>query len=149
MTGQLTLQIKNCLESVHSANDEVSRWLAGRGGSPEMEYFANLAIEELGTNCIKYGYDDAKEHWIEVNLSVSANDVILTITDDGRPFNPLAAPDSEVTAALEERPIGGLGIHLVRKMADRMEYIREQGRNKLTLYKTFGNTGPMGASMAT
>ena len=138
MTGQLTLHIKNSFDSVHCANDAAGRWLADTGAPAEIQYFANLAIEELATNVIKYGYDNASEHFIEVTLSVSGGDLVLSIADDGRPFNPLEAPDPEVNAALEERPIGGLGIYLVRKMADRMEYVREASKNRITLRKAFG-----------
>ena len=135
MADQLQLQIQTTRESVQSAGEAASRWLADRGVPVNVQYFANLAIEEFSTNCIKYGYDDAQLHWLEVSLSLGEEALALTIVDDGRPFNPLEAPAPDLTLAVDERPIGGLGIYLVRRMADRMEYARQGDKNRLTLHK--------------
>src|ERR1043166_3813780 len=135
MADLLTLQIKNNVDAVQSANEAVARWLEERGTAPDVQYFANLAIEEIATNCIKYGYVDAKEHSIQVSLRLSRSALELTITDDGQPFNPLKVPAPNLNMPTEERTVGGLGIHLVRKMADGMEYVRESGLNRLNLRK--------------
>lgn len=137
MADQFAIQIKNSYAAVHAANETVSRWLSGRGAPAEVQYFANLAIEEFGTNSIKYGYDDLQEHLIDVGLSLSDNQVVLTIVDDGRAFNPLEAPEPNLKLPIDERPIGGLGIYLVRKMCDTIDYAREGNKNKLILRKTF------------
>jgi anti-sigma regulatory factor (Ser/Thr protein kinase) len=136
MSDQLTLQIKNSFAAVHSANEAAWRWLTERGAPAEIQNFANLAIEEFATNSIKYGYDDTEEHLIEVNLSLSNGELVLTILDDGRAFNPLEAPEPKVSLPVEDRPVGGLGIYLVRKLSDRMQYAREGGKNRLTLRKS-------------
>ena len=136
MSNQLTLQIKNSFAAVHSANESALRWLIERGVRAEVQNFANLAIEEFTTNSIKYGYDDTEEHLIEVNLSLSSDELVLTIVDDGRAFNPLEAPEPKISTPVEDRPVGGLGIYLVRKMSDQMEYAREGGKNRLTLHKS-------------
>jgi anti-sigma regulatory factor (Ser/Thr protein kinase) len=136
MTDELTLQIENNFAAVQSANETASRWLAERTTPAELQYFANLAIEEIATNCIKYGYDDPKSHVIEVKLTLSGtNDLVVTVVDDGHPFNPLEAGQPDLSVAVEERPIGGLGIYLLRQLCDGMEYVREGGRNRLTLRK--------------
>jgi anti-sigma regulatory factor (Ser/Thr protein kinase) len=136
MTDELTLQIQTTFAAVQSANETASRWLAERTTAAELQYFANLAIEEIATNCIKYGYDDAKNHVIEVKLSFSGSDVlVVTVVDDGHPFNPLEAREPDLSVPVEERPIGGLGIYLLRQLCDRMEYVREGGKNRLTLRK--------------
>lgn len=137
MTEQLTLQIKNSFTSVHSANEAASHWLETRGAPAEIQYFANLAIEEFATNAIKYGYDDSQEHLIEVCLRLSSGDLVLTLIDDGHPFNPLEAPVPKLNVPVEDRAVGGLGIFLVRKMSDSMEYEREGEKNRLTLQKRF------------
>src|SRR5262249_31515338 len=133
MAEELTLQIQNNLAAVQNANETASRWLEERTTSPDLQYFANLAIEELATNCIKYGYDDAKEHVIEVKICISADVLVMTVLDDGHAFNPLEAPAPDPSLAAEERSIGGLGLYLLRQMSDRMEYVREGGKNRLTL----------------
>ena len=138
MADELTLQIKTTFAAVCSANEAASRWLADRDAPPSVHYIANLVIEELVTNCIKYGYEDAGEHVVEVRLQLSAAELAVTVTDDGQPFNPLelSAPDLQVP--VEDRPLGGLGIHLLRQMSDRMEYVRADGKNRVTVRKSIG-----------
>ena len=104
----------------------------------------NLALEEVLVNVISYGYDDQNEdeneHEIVLHLSVQDEQVWVAVEDDGRPFNPLdmAVPDLE--QPLEERQIGGLGIHLVRKVMDSLEYTRRQGKNRLVMKKHIERT---------
>jgi anti-sigma regulatory factor (Ser/Thr protein kinase) len=136
MEDQLTLKVKSAFAEIPAANEAASRWLAGRNAPPAADYLANLAIEELVTNCIKYGYDDSAEHLIEIELKLSDAQLEITVTDDGHPFNPLELPEPNTNLPMEERPIGGLGIHLLRKMSDAMDYSRAEGRNRLTLRKT-------------
>lgn len=93
-----------------------------------------LVAEELLTNLAKYGHDDGAAHWARVGLTLVAGDVILELTDDGRPFDPLAAQPPEFSQA-GERPIGGLGVHLVRSLVDAAEYVRRGSQNVLTLRK--------------
>lgn len=135
MPGLLTLEFKSTNESMDSASDAAERWLADHGVSKKVQYFTSLAIEEWATNCMKYGYDQAKEHPLEVTLSLSETELILTLIDDGRPFNPLLVPRPNLNVAVEDRPTGGLGIYLLRELSDRMEYVRQENKNKVTLHK--------------
>jgi serine/threonine-protein kinase RsbW len=136
MAEQLALEFQSTFASISSATTAVSGWLADRGASEFVQSFASLAVEELATNCVKYGYDDPNEHTLEVYLSISESDLVLTFTDDARPFNPLLVPVPDINLAVEERPVGRLGIHLLRQLADRMEYSREADKNRVTLHKT-------------
>lgn len=136
MENQLRLRIKNAFTAIPAATEAASRWLAARNASPAVDYLANLAIEELTTNLIKYGYDDAGEHLIEFELNLTDSELVLVMTDDGHPFNPIEQPEPDLNLPIEERPIGGLGIHLVRKMVDDIEYHRQDGKNRLTLRKS-------------
>jgi len=136
MEDQLTLRIKNVFADIPSANEAASRWLAAHQVPASVDYLANLAIEELATNSIKYGYDDAGEHVIEFELRIAHGEMVLVVTDDGHPFNPLDFKEPDMRLPIEEKPIGGLGIHLLRKMADKMEYIRQDGKNRVTLRKS-------------
>jgi serine/threonine-protein kinase RsbW len=95
----------------------------------------NLALEEILTNIISYGYTDNREHEIRVSLSAQPGEVRAEVQDDGQPFNPLEVPQPDTTQPLEERAIGGLGIHLVRKLMDGLEYKRQGERNFLTIKK--------------
>ena len=138
MNDQLTLRVKNAFAEIPAANEAASRWLAERNAPPAADYLANLAIEELVTNCIKYAYDDGNEHIIEIELKLSAGELVVTVKDDGHPFNPLESAEPDTSLPVEDRQIGGLGIHLLRKMSDRMEYARVESKNQLTLRKSFG-----------
>ncbi len=82
-----------------------------------------------------HGFRDPGEHEIHVELGFENGSVCLTVEDGGVPFNPLEAPEVDVTAPLGERRIGGLGIYLVRKLMDRVEYIRDGNRNRLRMEK--------------
>ena len=122
MADKLTLQIHATFSAIEPANETASQWLTERNAPPQVQYLATLAVEELVTNSIKYGYEDAGDHIIEIKLEIPGNELVLTVTDDGIPFNPLDLPAPDTDLPLEERPIGGLGIHLLRRMSDRMEY---------------------------
>src|SRR3954453_1156542 len=93
------------------AIEAASRWISEQNLSRRIDYVASLSIEELVTNCIKYAYPDSEVHLIVVELQLLDTGVLLTITDDGRPFNPLEAPAPDLNLPIEERPLGGLGIH--------------------------------------
>ena len=95
----------------------------------------DLALEELVTNIISYGFLDDREHWIQVALDLKQGEVCLQTSDDGKPFNPLLEPPPDLEAPLEARSVGGLGIHMIRSSTDRQSYARQNDRNILTLYK--------------
>jgi serine/threonine-protein kinase RsbW len=140
MDERLRLNIKNSFEAIPPANDTVTHWLHERQVPAPASYLANLAIEELITNCIKYGYDDKLEHDIEIHLSVAAGQMSLSVIDDGHEFDPLKAPAPDQHLPLEARPIGGLGIHLLRQLADRMTYERRDGHNHVTVTKKLASS---------
>ena len=95
----------------------------------------NLAIEEAVVNVMEYAYPPGTRG--DVSIEAQSNDVRLkfTITDSGSPFDPTLKADADTTLNAEERPIGGLGIHLVRQLMDSINYERIDGRNILTLRK--------------
>jgi len=95
-----------------------------------------IVCDELITNTIKYGYADTSEHEIAVRLSVRPHEVIIELEDDGQPFNPLNSAAPDTTLALQDRPIGGLGIHLLREMMDRCDYRHADGKNFVTFQKS-------------
>jgi anti-sigma regulatory factor (Ser/Thr protein kinase) len=96
-----------------------------------------LVAEEILTNVAKYGHSDEAEHWVRVRLALVAGEVTLEFTDDGRPFDPLAASPPDVAPG-GERPIGGLGLELVRSLVDAAEYARVGSENVLTVKRHVG-----------
>jgi serine/threonine-protein kinase RsbW len=95
----------------------------------------NLGLDELFTNIVSYGFEGESEHQIKFTLAKSEETLVVKVEDDGTPFNPLKAADPELSRDLDSIDIGGLGIHLVKKMMDDICYQRVQGKNKLTLKK--------------
>jgi anti-sigma regulatory factor (Ser/Thr protein kinase) len=99
--------------------------------------FAHALVEWV-TNVICHAYDDAREHWIDVRFLASPGLARMEVEDDGREFNPLTLPPADTTAPLEQRAIGGLGVHMIRQFMDSVEYRREAGRNILTMTRRVG-----------
>jgi anti-sigma regulatory factor (Ser/Thr protein kinase) len=127
----------NRLDDLSRVGEEAGRFLESSGIDTRPAYVANLAFEELATNIIKYGYDDTAPHAIHLRLELQPElqpELLrLVLEDDGHPFNPWEYPEPDLQASLEERLPGGLGLHLVRKMADRVLYQRCDGRNRVTV----------------
>ena len=103
-----------------------------------MAFALNLSLDELLTNTISYGYDDGDSHRIDVAVRMEGSAIVVEISDDAKPFDPADAPQPDTGAMLEDRPIGGLGVHFVRKMMDGFRYSRSGGRNVVTLTKEAG-----------
>ncbi len=101
----------------------------------------NVVFEELLNNIVTYAYSDDDEHAIEVRMGLAGKRLTVTITDDGVPFNPLSAEAPDLDAPLEEREIGGLGIHLVRSLIDDVTYQRRIGKNVMTLMQQLEQEG--------
>jgi len=106
--------------------------------SPAARNAFDHALVEWVTNVISYAYDDAREHWIEVRFFTTPGQARVEVEDDGREFNPLARPPVDTSAPLEQRAVGGLGIHMIRQMMDSVEYRRAEGRNILTMTQHVG-----------
>jgi len=126
-------RFQNSLADLGQVTEETVRFIEANGIRGEAVYAANLAIEEMVTNILNYGYDDTMAHEILLRVEVLPQRLLLMIEDDGHEFNPLNAPEPDVNLPIERRTPGGLGIHLVRKLADEMRYERRDGRNRLTI----------------
>ncbi len=94
-----------------------------------------LVLEEVVVNVIRYGFPEGASYPIEINMNYEDGQINIVIVDSGQPFDPLVAPVANVDAPLEERPVGGLGIYLVRALMDEVQYQRIEGRNQLFLKK--------------
>ncbi|MFQ5643451.1 MAG: ATP-binding protein, partial [Thiogranum sp.] len=92
-----------------------------------------LVLDELLANVMAYGWPDSPVGAIEVGLKLRRGDLVITLSDDGVPFNPLQASRPDVQRALSERKPGGLGIHLTRELMDELSYRRSADRNIVTL----------------
>jgi len=135
MSEQLRLHINNDLRELDRVRDELECFLERNGVAGREAYHIQLALDELVTNVVSYAAEPGKPCRIDLLLVRRPASVDMTLEDEGKPFNPLLAPQPDVTAPLEERPIGGLGIHFVRKTMDELTYERRNGRNILFIRK--------------
>lgn len=95
----------------------------------------NLVLEEALSNIVFYGFQDNGNHEIKLSISQDDRKLKIRITDKGIPFDPTTHHQPDIALPAEDRPIGGLGIFLIRKIMDEVKYAREKDQNKLTLTK--------------
>ena len=95
----------------------------------------NLALEEAVTNVILYAYPDGIDGLVDIEAYIRPDCLEFILSDNGKPFDPTAAPDADITLGVNERSIGGLGIYLVRNIMDTVSYRYENGKNILTMIK--------------
>jgi sigma-B regulation protein RsbU (phosphoserine phosphatase) len=133
--GELQFTLKNSVAEIARLGERLGEFAAVHQLAPSVLYDLNVALEEAVTNIISHGYADHREHEILVRIRVESGAVIAELKDDARAFNPLTAPDADVTTPLDERTAGGLGIHLMRKLMDRIEYERLEDGNLLIMKK--------------
>jgi anti-sigma regulatory factor (Ser/Thr protein kinase) len=94
-----------------------------------------LILEELYTNTITHGASDGRDIFIEINLGIDKNELVMTYKDNGIPFNVLELPDPDLTASIENREVGGLGVHYVKTLTDSVEYEYLEKQNVLKMKK--------------
>jgi anti-sigma regulatory factor (Ser/Thr protein kinase) len=138
MDQKITIPLTNQISEIERLSNVVNEFGEKHSVSSEAMFAMNLALEEILINVIKHGYADEGAHEIEVRLSFDDGEMIAEVEDDGIAFNPLDAPIPDITKPLEERPIGGLGIHLTRTMMDRTAYQRLGNKNILLMAKKAG-----------
>ena len=105
------------------------------GLDPSLKTSLNVALEEAVSNAIMYAYPEGVEGEVYLDASRLGNSLKFTLSDKGKPFDPTAVPEVDISASVEDRPIGGLGIHLVRTIMDGVGYRRIEGKNVLTMTK--------------
>ena len=129
--------VKNNLGELSNIFSELET-ISSKFGIPlEIQNNLCLCIDEVFSNIVKYAYDDGKEHEIEIVFDYDAQNKIFTITisDDGRPFNPLEVHAPDLTIDLLDRIIGGLGLYIVMNIMSNVEYIRDGCINRLKMTK--------------
>ncbi len=125
--------------TIRNSNSEIRRLAKWAGMFCEAndvgasEHRLTLVLEELLTNVISYGYDDDDEHEIYVHLRFEDGILTSIFDDGGQPFDPHAAQKPVMDGPLEDRSVGGLGIHLILTIMDSVEYERVDGRNRTTM----------------
>ncbi len=134
--SSLELTLKNELSEIERAAKIISSHGHSYGWPDEWLYKINISVDELITNTVNYSYGNQSARSILLKLVATYDKLTVTIEDDGQPFNPFEnVPSADhVEASLEDRPIGGLGVHLVKALMDEFSYERTaDGLNRITL----------------
>lgn len=130
------LVIENEIEQLTQVATFVEEMSEEQGWGPELVFNLNLVLEEAMTNVVMYAYPEGEKHEIWLTAKIQDNTLTLILEDEGAHFDPTQVPDADTTLSAEERPIGGLGIFLIRQMMDDVAYARQEDRNVLTMTKT-------------
>jgi serine/threonine-protein kinase RsbW len=105
------------------------------GLSVKLVISLNVVMEEALTNIILYGFDDKNIHAIEICFKKTGDELTISIIDDGHEYDPTLKADPDITLSVEDRPVGGLGILLIKKIMNKVEYHRKENKNYLILTK--------------
>jgi sigma-B regulation protein RsbU (phosphoserine phosphatase) len=133
LVAERQIAIKNHLPEIATVNEKFEEFAEEFGVPLPIVMKFSLMFDDLLNNVISYAYKDDRDHEIEVRMELAGGRLIVTIADDGVPFNPLSVMAPRTDLALEDREVGGLGIHLVRNLVDEVSYQRRIDRNVLTL----------------
>lgn len=134
MTNEI--EIKALTENIQTVLDFVDGFLEEMSASMKVQMQIDVAVEELFVNIAHYAYTpETGMAVIQVEPDHDKNQVSITFKDTGKPYNPLEKPDPDITLSAEERSIGGLGIYMVKKSMDDMQYEYKDGQNILTITK--------------
>lgn len=121
-------------ESIEAVTAFIEKQLESLDCSPKAQMQINVAIDEIASNIAYYAYPDG-EGTFSVGIREENGIAEIVFKDQGIPYDPLQASVPELSLSAEDRPLGGLGIHMVKKMMDAVSYRYENGQNILTLQK--------------
>ena len=133
-TGGLVLSIPAERRQMDAVISFINAALEGLGYEEKLIRKIDVAADELFTNICDYAYSPGKGD-VTIRCGVQNGMAFVQFEDEGRAYNPLERKDPDVTLPVEERPIGGLGIFLVKKLMDEMHYSREDGKNIVIIRK--------------
>ena len=132
------LVLPNDIETIPQLNEFIDLVAEEVGLDMSLTMSLNLAMEEAVVNVMDYAYPDGQKGNVDIEVTADQEWMAFVITDTGIAFDPTTKEDADTTLSAEERPIGGLGIFLVRQLMDDINYKREGNKNVLTLRKKLG-----------
>jgi serine/threonine-protein kinase RsbW len=130
--GRAAIEARSDVAELERIAAFIDSWCDANDVSSTIRHHLQLVAEELAMNSIMYGYADREDGVLVLTLSRSGDHLSLVYQDEAPPFDPLAAPPPDVNAPLEDRQIGGLGIHLIKTLTHSIGYRRDGGKNVLT-----------------
>ena len=128
------LLIDAVIENLDEVLDFVNAELKTMGCALKTQHQIAIAVEEVFVNIANYAYNPGKGP-VLIRMKLSGDDLEIVVEDSGKPYNPLEQPEPDIKASANDRPIGGLGVFMVKKIMDTIEYLNENGTNKLIMTK--------------
>jgi len=128
-------RLPNTVDAIGPLKEEISAWAEDHAIPMKVIVSIHLMLDDLLTNVVMHGYGEHAEGDIEVSLEVADNTLKVILRDWARAFDPFTIPAADTSLSIEERGIGGLGVHFVRKMADSFHYVRNGEANEIHLQK--------------
>lgn len=135
---ELTITLRNDRREIARLSSLLEEFCAANQLDDDDRLNVNLVLDEAVINVINHGYADNREHDILVRLALTGDCLRIDIEDDGIAYNPLDAPAPRFDLPVEQRRIGGLGVHIMKTLARTLEYRRLDGRNHLTILMDVG-----------
>jgi serine/threonine-protein kinase RsbW len=139
--SDLAFTLRNQRSEIARMTAFMETFCAANGISDDDTFNLHLVLDESIINVIVHGYEDGADHEIQVGLHFDEGRIVVDIDDDGIPYNPLDAPAPRFDLPVEQRRIGGLGVHIMKTLARSIEYSRENGRNHLRIVLNLGRNG--------
>jgi serine/threonine-protein kinase RsbW len=132
------------LEEIPPMTEALAEWAEAAGVPPRTMASVSLMVDELVANIVTHGYGATGAGDVRLEACIEDDKLVLLLTDHAFAFDPLQAPPPDTTSSLEDREIGGLGVHFVRRMADEVSYRRTAGTNELRIVKRLASPAPRG-----
>lgn len=130
---RLSVRVAASPAGIQQAAAALDGFRAAHGLKDEAAWPLQVALDEILSNIVRHSRPGLMAGAIDITIESRGDEVEVIVTDDGPAFDPLQLPEPDVSAPLEGRHPGGLGVHLVRKLMDRVEYVRTEERNRLTM----------------
>ena len=137
MAIELLLQLSNNQPEIRNLSNRFDIFAKDNKLADKVIHDVQLALDEVVTNIVEYGYDDDDEHLIDIKFILNEQSLKIIIIDDAKPYNILDNKDPDTSLSLDEKPIGGLGIYLVKRLMTNIDYDYRDGKNHLLLTKSF------------
>lgn len=133
MKKNFEIKITNEIDQLELVEEKIDLFSSTINLPEEVRQKVSIALDELLNNVITHGYLDDEQHFIVIKMDLQDSKFIIIIIDDGQAFDPTKKDSPDTTSGIEEREIGGLGIHMVRNLMDEFTYDRIDSKNIVTL----------------
>ena len=136
MATELSIQLSNNRPEIRKLRNRFDIFAKDNKIPKKAIHDVQLALDEIVTNTIEYGYEDDDKHLIDIKFTFNKKSLKITIIDDANPYNILDKENPDTSLSLEDKPIGGLGIYLVKHLMTNIDYDYRDGKNHILLTKS-------------